>query len=552
MGGVTALDVTTDLTAVDHLRAIVKTMPPELLEAYAAECDPDDLALLEWAVAEEGGEHWRSNPARMANYLEPDDYKLWPYFVLLAERFVAAFRGLLPRQVWNMPSQMGKTSALKLGIVWALEDDPTRRIMYVSYDATKAVEEAGWVRDFIESHAEHLRVRLRPDKRARGMWATPEGGGLYATGVKGGITGWPADAVLMDDMIKGWQAAHSEAERDFAWNVYRSQIRMRIQKNSDPIICAGTRWHEDDISGRLIKGADTEFSDKWSPLRLPAIAEAPDPTNPDPLLRQPDPLGRAVGEVLEPERFDKHEVMARAESLGSYLAAALEQQRPAPEEGGEIKRVWWKWADAPPPRFDDACTSWDVKLKDKSTGSFVVGQAWGRVASNFWFLDQLRGQYSQSETANAIALMQIRFPWINRHLIENTGNGPEVMEELRDAKTDYVVSEEMAGALGMTETERELVQALRRRGMPGLVPITPKGPKIVRARAVSPKIEAGNTWLVESPQARSLVEEWSSFPNGSTFDQIDATSQALSMLGRSANTRSSTAARARLPDSVLG
>lgn len=502
----------------DDLTELLGRVPPELVD------------VVERAIGQVSEAGWRATPATMAAHFDPS-YKRWAYVDLLARRFVSAFRGVDPHQVWNMPSQYGKTTGLMWGVIWALDQNPRLRIMYVSYDADRAVDVGGDARDLIEEHSADLSFGLRTDRRARGMWKTTEGGGLYCVGINGAITGFPSDALLLDDLIKGWQAAHSEAQRGFVMNVYRTQCRMRVQSNDDPIILAGTRWHEEDPSGVLVKEADKDpGADQFAVTRLPAIGEAPDPKNADPLLRQADPLGRAVGDVLEPERFDEREVKARATTLGSYLAAAMEQQRPAPEEGGEIMRAWWRWADAPPPRFDDALTSWDMKLKDKETGDFVVGGAWGRVASKFWCVDVLRGQWNQATTVVAIALMQVRHPKIKRHVIENTGNGPEVMAELRRAKPGYKVSDTIRGLLGITDDELPHVERLLRRGMTGLLPENVKGSKTVRMRAQSPLVEAGDVILLDRPWAPALVNEFASFPTGAHDDQVDMTSQALKRL----------------------
>lgn len=425
------------------------------------------------------------------------------------------------------------TSMLVWAVVWALDFDPTLRIMYISHDANKAVEEGGRARDLAEKHQGQLRFRLRADRRARGMWRTTEGGGLYCVGVNGSITGWPADALFLDDLIKGWQAAHSEAQRKHVMNVYRSQIRMRVQSNRNPIIVAGTRWHELDPSGQLMADAAKDpHADQFTPTRLPALAEAADPLNEDPLLRLPDPLGRAPGEPLEPDRFPLEEVLARATIAGSYLAAAMEQQRPAPEEGGEIKRAWWKWFTDHPSRYDETLTSWDCKLKDNETGDFVVGQAWGRTGTDYWGIDQIRGHFNFATTKAAVALMKVRHPYIVRHVVENTGNGPEVMKELRRPQPDYVVSDDVRSALGMTDAEVTDVERVMRAGITGLTPENPKGSKQIRARAQTPLVESGHVHLPERVLwATALVNECAAFPNGPD-DMVDTWSQAMKKLSQ--------------------
>lgn len=519
------------------LRDVVRDMTPDELARFASTLDGDELNLLERAVQAEIGETWREHPAAMAAHLTQNDaapYRRWPYIELLSKAFAAGIRGDDPRQLWNLPSQYGKTTLLiNYGVPWALDLNPRLRIMYVTYDADKAVEEGGKARDFAEEHEDVLGFRLRADRRARGMWRTTEGGGLYCVGIHGGITGWPADVIVCDDLLKGWQVAHSEAQRDTAWKIYISQIRMRIQGITCPIFLVGTRWHEDDPTGRALASVvDAGGVDKWRLIRLPAIAEAPVPDSPDPALRDPDPLGRAPGEALEPERFPPEEVNARRVILGSYLWSAMEQQRPSPEEGNDIKRDWWKLDDNLPERFDDALSSWDMKLKEKESGDFVVGQVWGRTGGDFWCVAELRGQWNQATTRAAIALTSVRHPNVVRHVIENTGYGPEVIEQLRAGSgPTYELDAEISSELGMTEDERLKVQELLRFGLAGIVGNSPKGDKRVRARAVTPIIEARNAHLpAHAAFVPGFIEEMSAFPNGAHDDRVDAMSQALSKL----------------------
>lgn len=530
------------------LAQLLVAMDPDELAIFAASLEPDDLAVLESVLGEQLGTGWRRSPAAMAEHLVGAPlFNRWRYVDLLSDRLVAAVDGDSPRQVWNIPSQMGKTTVLcTYGVPWILQRDPSLRIMYVTHDANKAVEEGGKARDLIEEHAAELGVELRPDRRARGMWRTRQGGGLYCVGIHGGIVGWPVDVMLLDDLLAGWQAAHSEAQRDTVWAIYRSQVRMRLQGSRCPIILAGTRWHEDDPTGKVTAAA-LLGGEPFEVTRLPAIAEAPTPEFPE-----PDPLGRDEGEVIEPERFPLEEVMARAVTLGPYLAAAMEQQRPSPEEGNDILRSWFDlvepqdWPNVP----DHAITSWDLKLKNKQAGDYVVGQTWWRVGGGYYLVDQLRGQWDHAQTADAIALLSIRHPEVATHVVENAGSADEVLPELRKARPGYEVTDEIAWTLGMTTLERAAVETLRRRGMSGLVPenVT-DGAKPVRARAfIAPAGAAGDIHLpAEAGWVPAYLDEMAAFPNGKFDDQVDASSQALKRLAHGAATVSTGAGKSVTP-----
>lgn len=494
---------------------------PEQIREYAATLDPDGVSILELVMAEKTRSGWRSTPAAMAAQF--GDLVPMAHTEYLSGKFVDAVRGISTRQIWNVPPQHGKSRvASRWGPVWAFDQDPTTLIALTSYGYSLARENAVFVRDALVEHSDVLSTRLKRDARRADRFVTEQGGGLIAAGVGGPLTGFGARGIIIDDPFKNWQEAHSEARRELVWNWYRSTVRSRLHDRPERpgwIILVMTRWHEDDLTGRFLEADLKGDGEEWELVKLPAIAEAD------------DPLGRSVGEALAPLLYDIRALTARATAFGSYLAAGLEQQRPAPEEGTEVMRGWWKWFDTPPPRFDDATTSWDMKLKDNETGDFVVGQAWHRTGSDFWLIDQLRGQWNQTTTKTAIVLLSVRNPRIRRHVIENTGNGPEVMAELRRAQPGYEVSEQTRSALGITDDELPKVNAIFRRGMTGLLPETVKGKKTVRFRAQTPLIEAGNVHVPLNSIGESVVDECAMFPNGVHDDQVDTLSQALKRLG---------------------
>jgi hypothetical protein len=481
-------------------------------------------AVAERALARLTERGWRASPLAMGEHfgeLEP-----LAHTQLLSTKFVDAVNGRDPFQIWSLPPQHGKSLiASRYGPAWALDRDPGLQIGLTSYGDFLASENATACRNILLTHADELQVRLPRVGRAD-RFRTEQGGGITAAGVGAGLTGFKLHGAVVDDPFKNWQEAHSEARREQIWNWFRSVLLTRLnarQGRPGWVIVVMTRWHEDDLSGRLQAQDDKGEGLGWTVLRLPAIAEDDD-----------DPLGRHRGEALAPALHPIEELEQWQRTVGSYLFAGLYQQRPAPEEGGEIKRGWWRWDAAFPPRYDDALTSWDMKMKDKETGNFVSGQAWGRTGSDVWLIDSMRGQYNLVLTKTAIVLMQVRHPWIGRHLIENTGNGPEVMAALRQPQPGYRIDPEHASQLGMTDDEIPRCEALFARGMPGLVPETPKGDKRARARAATPPLEAGNVHLPEGRDfALALVNECAAFPNGAYDDQVDAWSQAMKRLTRS-------------------
>lgn len=443
----------------------------------------------------------------------------WPYTRLLAGKFRDAVTGKSPRQVWNLPAQVGKSFWLRLGMLWALDANPARRLIYVSYGDPPAEEGSQFMRDVARAAHDKLSFELRADARARRRWLTDRGGGVWATSIGGAIAGF-GGSVLFDDPLKNWREAHSPARRKYVWDEMRAVLSLRLSEGDFEIV-AHTRWHEDDPTGKL-RQLVAETGEQWEFVVLPMTAVDAD-----------DPIGRAAGEILEPRRFSQTMVDSRKATLGEYLWASLEQQRPSKEEGNLVRRDWWRWDVDRVEIADEWLTSWDMKLKDKRSGDYVCGQAWARIGNTYHLVAQLMGQWSQAHTRVAIALMAVRHPQISAHVVENTGYGPEVMEILREPDANYVISDRIADEVGVLDHERDAVQELLRRGLSGLLPNNPRESKLVRARAVTPLIEAGNVYLWEQGGfGESVVNQWANFTGeaGGRDDIVDTTSQGLTRL----------------------
>lgn len=516
-----------DSPAYAALAELVQTMSPERLAAFASTLDREDLALLEQIVADALGTTWRATPDAMAEHLTQGEFTRWRYVRYLGEKFRQAADGESTRQIWNLPARYGKSLlGSQWGPVWVLDRTSGRaKVILVSYGYELAMENAVQVRDLLVEHSEVLRAQLRPDRRRKDRFVTDAGGGVLAAGIDGAITGFGVGAgggLIVDDPFKNWQEAHSEARRAHVVNQFKGTLRNRLDDEAAFIIVIHHRVHPEDLTGQLLADTLNETGDVWDHVALPALAVAD------------DPIGRAIGEPLEPGRFPLEAVRARAKGMGSYLASGLEQQDPSPEEGTELLRAWFQIEETRPVAPDDALTSWDLKLKDREEGDYVVGQAWWRVAGGFWCMDQIRGGFDHATTANAIALLAVRHPEIRRHIVEAAGSADEVLPKLRQADPDYEIDDAMASRLGMNEIERAQVQEIRRHGMSGIIPHPPKGDKRARAREwIAPVAEAKDVHVPADVEwLAAWIDEMAAFPNGANDDQVDAASQALQRLSK--------------------
>lgn len=408
-----------------------------------------------------------------------------------------AGRGMLPTHNSGLTSRWGPT--------WFLNRWPGRRVIMTSYSDHLVVDQSRQVRDLFAAGGLNTQVRKGAATQAR--WDTTAGGGMLAAGIAGSVTGYPAHLFVMDDPFKGWEEAHSKAARDRVWNFWRAVAVTRLAPGAAVVITT-TRWHEDDIVGRLRSTEWEGDPDEWEVLSIPAISEG-----------DGDPLDRPEGEPLyrPDEDHDLGGALAflagKRKDAGPYLWNGMFQQRPSEPEGTILRRAWWQFyrregddivrPDGTRIAIDTLriVQSWDMAFKDKTTSDYVVGQVWGALGRGDRFLlDQWRDRADYVATKNAMKKMRKRWPQTSATWIEDKANGPAIVSELK-------------------------------RELSGLVPDEPKGDKVQRAYGVQGDLEAGSIWIPAPGHAtfdvQAFIQECADFPNGTNDDQVDAFTQAI-------------------------
>ncbi|MGN8233222.1 phage terminase large subunit [Priestia flexa] len=403
----------------------------------------------------------------------------------------------------EMPPRHGKSMTVTETFPsFFIAKNPNKRVITAAYSDGLATKFGRVNRNKFKEFAPALfDIRISDSNSATKNWGV-EGhtGGMIATGIGGSITGQGADLMIIDDPIKNAKEAASQTIRDNIWDEWESTLSTRLH-NGASVIVIMTRWHEDDIIGRLLDRSPRN----WVRLRLPAIAEDED-----------DLLGREIGEALCPELgFDEQWAEDKKSEVGSRTWASLFQQRPSPAGGSIFSKHWWKFyvpteeiraklklpkeVAVLPKILDKQVQSWDCTFKDSSASDFVVGQVWGKRQANSYLLDQIRDRLNLPETMKAIRNMTAKWPNAKAKYVEDKANGPAVIQMLQDE-------------------------------ISGLIPVNPEGGKEVRANAVSPEVESGNVYLPHpsyAPWVNELIDEATAFPNGKNDDMVDSLTQAL-------------------------
>lgn len=242
-----------------------------------------------------------------------------------------------------MPPRHGKSELASHWFpVWFLNLFPQYNIILTSYEADYAARWGRKVRNTIQEHRSSLRVRISEDSSASNRWETTAGGGMNTAGVGGPITGKGAHILIIDDPVKNREDAESRSMRERTWEWWQGTARERLepmpQTPFGAVILIMTRWHQDDLAGRLLaRRVDSKDEEKthipWHEFRLPALAE------------ESDPLGRVVGAPLWPEKYCLEALCNIRDEIGPYNWASEYQQRPIPREGNLFWREMFRPAE---------------------------------------------------------------------------------------------------------------------------------------------------------------------------------------------------------------
>jgi predicted phage terminase large subunit-like protein len=419
---------------------------------------------------------------------------------LLAEYLTAVRRREIRRLIINIPPRMMKSLTCTVFFPsWVWTQEPHTRFICSSYADSLSIKHSLDRRTLISSPWYQglwgSLVKFSDDQNLKGEFQNDARGLMIATSTGGSITGKGADFIIVDDPHNPLQVL-SDTERVTALRHFDAALSTRLD---DPkrgaIVVVMQRLHEDDLTGHLIG------LQGWEQVSIPAEAERVEtwkfPISKRVHVRNP-------GDTIWPERFPQEVLDQFKVQLGSYGYAGQFQQRPSPAEGGILKRGWWKRFETAPEKFDQMIQSWDFTFKDSKGSDFVVGQVWGRVGSNKYLLDQIRGKFSFTASLAAMRNMTLRWPAATAKIVEDKANGPAIIDALRNELT-------------------------------GIVPMSPQGSKLARAQAAAPELEAGNYWLPQTQWAEEFIEECAAFPNAAHDDMVDAWSQAACRFRTSSN-----------------
>ena len=411
------------------------------------------------------------------------------HHLLLMQYLDRVVTGDIDRLLILMPPGSAKsTYSSVLFPAWWLHRHPSSSIIAASHTANLAEHFGRRVRNVIARHGTVLGYHLAPDSHAAQRFGTTGRGEYFATGVNGPVIGRRADLILIDDPIKNHTEADSAPARDHVWNWYRSELITRL-KPKGRIVVVMTRWHHDDLGGRLLSSGD-----HWHVLRLPALAEPG------------DPLRRAQGEALWPEWEDAEALERKRAAVGSRLWAAHYQQSPLTGTTGMFPAQRVEVTDAPPPGAK-CVRAWDLAATIAADGKdpdWTVGIKLAVGSNNeLHVLDIVRLRAGPHEVGSAI-----------------------VSTAEKDGRATVIGIPQDPGQAGKQQVAWLTAQLA---GF-AVVASPETGSKVIRATPVAALVEAGRLRILRAPWNADFLQELADFPHGRKDDQVDALARAYSLI----------------------
>lgn len=274
----------------------------------------------------------RGSLAGFAEWVQPEEQQPASHHRLMLAALQSVVDGTTKNLMIMMPPGSAKSTYSSVILpAYFIGSNPTLSVISASHTLVLAERFGRRTRNLLQSNEIEVLwpTRVAGDSAAAGRWSTGAGGEYLAAGVGGAITGFRADLGIIDDPVKSREEADSDIVRERVWDWFRDDYRTRLKPGGRTVLVM-TRWHEDDLAGRLLE----REPENWKVLKLPMIAG------------KNDPLGRAEGDRLWAEWFTDDMVQTAQQDMRGWTS--LYQQDPRPQEGAEFHRSWInRYNDAP-------------------------------------------------------------------------------------------------------------------------------------------------------------------------------------------------------------
>lgn len=451
-----------------------------------------------------------------AEYMNPDEYPA-PHQEWMCNQLERLARREILRAMFSLPPGHGKSVYCShLFPAWYLGNHPDHKYIQAGHTQDFVDEEFGKrVRANINSELYHNvfpKVILDPFSKAAGRFAIANHRGKYlGRGIGGGISGFRANCAAVDDPFASREDAESPQVRKKVFDWFNADLSTRLLPRS-PLFIVATRWHTDDLCGRIEKDNNDKLNDinhiPWFIVNLPAICEVND-----------DFLGRFEGDALWESFYSKAHLFSLRSSLSSRDWNSLYQGHPIDSIGGSFQREWiTRYSKLPLNELNEygnvskmhvrrVIVSVDTASKTKERNDYTAISVWIEDEHRKHYLAEvIREKVEFNDMVDLIEGTVLKWNRIlvgskvSAILIEDKGSGTQYIQTRSDKAPAPVIAIEV----GLSSKE-------------------------FRFDGVTPMFESGEVLLPESANWLPDYEaELLAFPTGTHDDQVDSTSQYLS------------------------
>lgn len=415
----------------------------------------------------------------------------------ICEYLEACRRGEIRRLIINMPPRSLKSISVTVAwTAWLLGHEPSTQIIAGSYAKSlsekhsmdaQLVMNQPWYRSVFPD------VAIDNRQATKSKFVTEQRGHRLAVSTGSQATGEGGDYIIIDDPTNP-EEAMSDTERETANRWFDQTITSRQNdKNTACMVIVMQRLHEDDLSGHLLEKGG------WEHLNIQAKAEKK-------TIIEVGNYKRVIekGDLFDPVRFPQHVLDETRRDMDAYGYAGQYQQNPAPDEGGILKKQWWrKWLSDDPPTCDYVFQTIDTALEEKQDNDYSVITTWGIFMATG----------TDGEARASLILLDCEYDhW----------SYPDLKKACKDSykfhHPDRVIIERKASG-------HSLIQDLRRMGLP-IETFLPSRDKVFRANVSSPVLQKGHVFFMDRDWAEEVRKQCAIFPNGKNDDIVDTCTMA--------------------------
>lgn len=314
------------------------------------------------------------------------------------------------RLMLHIPPGYGKTEeAVRMWVSHTLGRFPWHKFIHTTYAADLAVKNSSDIKLIIRDRAYKTlfpNVEIDKTQDEKHFWRTKDGGGMYAVGTGGAVTGFHGHTIIIDDPVKAQEAHSRRANREAYEGHYRGAMLSRLQdKKHGSILIIMQRLSDIDLAANILK----DNPDEYEVISLPAIEKKPKVYEIGGFRYE-----RKAGEPLFPDWEDADTLEKTKAAMGTTAWSAQYMQEPEKVEEGFYTEDDFTWIS-------------DFDIPEQNIGIYVdPADSTGEKSDN-----RAIGVYGSSVDDNGMELVVVYDGWYG------TWNPTETIEWVVYAMMQY-------------------------------------------------------------------------------------------------------------------